>query len=493
MRTRDTPRTAPAPRTPARATSPGSSPPQGGSRRPGWALALLCAAQFMVVLDLSIVNVALPAIRTDLGFATQGGLQYVISLYALTFGGSLILAGRAADLLGRRRLFLAGLGVFGAASLGCGLATTPAALLASRAVQGLGSALVSAAALALVITLFAEGPERNRALGAWGAVGGAAGASGLILGGALTGLLGWPWVFYLNVPIVVGAILATPRLLRTGIGQADTHRLDLPGALTLTSGLGLLVFGLSRAEQAGFTAGSTLGLLATAVGLLVGFVAIEHRVPHPLVPVRLFRIPGIPVANLAGVLLTSIVASNLFFTTLYVQQVLQFSPLETGLAFLPNSALVLVGSAVATRLVTRLGSGPILVAGFGVLGIASVLLSTVSPGAAYTTHVLPGFALTGLGLGLAFVSVTIAATRGVEERDSGLASGVVNTAQQIGFAIGIAAVVAAAHALTAIDGTSGIAAQIASYSSGYLVDAAIAAVGIGVALLLVRTNHGNRR
>ncbi|WP_051580114.1 MFS transporter [Pseudonocardia acaciae] len=437
--------------------------------RPALVLVLLCAAQFVVILDTTIVNVALPSIQADLGFASPSDLQYVISLYALTFGGSLILAGRAADLVGRRRVFVTGLVVFVAASLACGLAAGPATLLAARAAQGVASAMVSAAALTLLTTSFPEGAGRNRALGAWGAVGGAAGASGLLFGGVLTDLAGWPSVFFINLPIGLVAAVSALRLLPGAPAAGRGRSPDLPGAVTVTAGLGLLIFGLTRAEQGGVLSGDTAGALIGSVALLAAFVLVERRVRAPLVRFGLFRVPGVAGANAAALLLNAIIASNLFFTTLYVQHVLGFTPLLTGLAFLPNSALVVAGSAVGSRLAGRLGTSPVLATGFGVLLVASLLLARVPPTAAsYPVHVLPGFALTGLGLGLAFVSVTIAATRGVDPRDQGLASGTVNTAQQVGFAVGIAAVVGAAGP---------------DQATGYLIDAALAAVALTLALV----------
>lgn len=465
------------------------APRAEGNRQKAITLVLLCAAQFMVILDTTIVNVALPSIGADLDLGGRSGLlQYVISLYALTFGGSLILAGRAADLFGRRRLFVIGLVAFALASLACGLASTPGLLLTGRALQGLAAALASSSALSLLTTIFDEGAERNRALGAWGAVGGAAGASGLIIGGAITDLLGWPWIFLLNLPIGLGVAVAA--MFRLSVDAADQpqrmRRLDLPGAITVTGALGLLVFGLTRSQHDGLLTASTVGLLAGAVVLLAIHILIERRVHHPLVAFRLFRLPGVAGANLTALLLTTIVASNLFFTTLYVQGVLGYSPLQTGFAFLPNSMLVVVGSALASRLLGRIGEGPILASGFTILAVASLLLTGISPDGAYLTDVLPGFALTGLGLGLAIVAVTGAATRGVDSHDHGLASGVVNTAQQVGFAVGIAAIVAAASAVTESGGMLGAVQQVSGYAFGYLIDAVIAAVAALLAIFLVR-------
>lgn len=446
-------------------------------------LALLCLAQFMVILDTTIVNVALPAIRSDLGFETGSGLQYVISLYALTFGGTLILAGRVADLFGQRRIFIAGLLVFAAASVGCGLAPTPAALLIARAVQGVGSAMTSAAALALLLATFSEGGARNRALAAWG-VGGAAGACGLILGGLLTSLA-WPWIFFINVPLALIAATGAARLLPgKPVDHAEGRRVDLPGAVTITTGLGLLILGLTRIEQHGLAAASTLLLLAGSLVVLAAFVLLERRALDPLVRFSLFRIPGVGAANLIFVAVTAVVASNLFFTTLYVQEVLTFTPILTGVAFLPNSCLVVLGSLTASRLLARTSPRAVLTTGLLILAAGSLLLSQIpAANPRYAIDVLPGFALTGLGLGLAFVAATTAATRGINDHDQGLASGLVNTAQQVGFAVGIAAIVAIATAVTHSASGPAIERVVAGYAAGYLCDAVIAGLTAIVTLI----------
>lgn len=450
------------------------------------ALILLCCAQFMVILDTTIVNVALPSMQTDLGFGSQAELQYVISLYALTFGGFLIPAGRLADLFGRRRIFVLGLVVFGASSLLCGFAANSGVMLTGRAVQGLGSAMVSPSALSLLTTLFAEGRERNRALGVWGAAGGAAGATGLILGGLLTAAVGWEWVFFINIPICVLAAVAATRLLPEGRVPGIPRTVDLPGALLITLSLGLLIFSLSQAEHTGLTDTLTMGLFLAAAVLLAVFVFVERRVAHPIVAFRLFRLPGVAGANISALLLNTVIASQLFFTTLYVQQVLGFTALQTGLAFLPNSALVLVGSALASRLVGRTGAGTMLAAGFALIGISALLLTGVDVNGNYAADVLPGFTLTGLGLGCAFVAVTVGATTGATEADQGLASGIVNSALQVGFAVGIAAVVAAAFALGSTSSAQEIVRAVSGYSAGYLIDALLAGLASVLALISVR-------
>lgn len=457
----------------------------------GWALFLLCTAQFMVVLDATIVNVALPAIQRDLGFASAADLQYTISLYALTLGGTLILAGRLGDLFGRRRMLVTGLLVFAAASLVCGAAPTPGVLLGARALQGVGSALMSTPALAMITSLFREGPERHRALGAWGGVGGAAGAAGLLVGGILTEFLGWPWVFWLNVPLGIACVIGMLRVLPgASTGGHRAGGLDLPGAVALTTGLFLLILGLGRVETDGPAAGSTLGLLGAAVVVLAVFGIVERRVEHPLVDFRLFTIPGVAAANVCALLLTTVLASGCFFATLYVQETLGFSPPATGAAFLPHSAAVLAGSALASRALGRHGPGRTLAGGFVALATAAILLTGLSPQGSYVVDVLPGFTLLGFGIGICMVAVTVAATASVAERDHALASGVVNTAQQIGFAVGIAAVVSVA---TAIGGGApgGPAEQaVAGYGAGYVVDAVLGLVGVGLALVIARATRG---
>ena len=423
---------------PERAGSTGTR--RNGAGRGVVVLVLLCTAQFVVVLDTTIVNVALPAVGAELGFTGEASLQYVLSLYALTFGSLLVFAGRLADLGGRRRLFTIGLLVFTAASLGCGFAASPAVLLAARSLQGAGAAFVSATALALLTTVFADGQARRRALGAWSAIGGAAGATGLILGGVLTDTVGWRWTFLINVPVGLCAALAAPRVL-PGARRLSAPP-DIPGALTGTAGLAAVIFGLTRGEQVGFTAASTVLLFAAGAALLAGFVLVESRAPSPLLPARLLRSDGVAVANLAMLALSGVVASALFFTTLYTQQVLGFSPLGTGIAFLPNSILVLAGSALASRLLDRVSARGVLAAGLAVVGAGSLLLAvTVSVEGSYLTTVLPGFALNGLGLGLSFVAATSAATSAVSGHHQGSASGLINTAQQVGFAVGLAALV----------------------------------------------------
>lgn len=452
-------------------------------------LTLLCAAQFMVVLDTTIVTVALPSIQAELGFATQTDLQYVVSLYALTFGGFLILAGRVADLYGRRRVFRIGLTVFSLASLACGLSPDAAVLLIGRALQGVGSAMISPAALSLIITRFPRSSLRNRALGVWGGTGGAAGAAGLIFGGVLTSSLGWAWVFFINVPIGVVAFVAAGRLLPKGRRTAVAGRLDVAGSLAVTLALGLMIFACSGTGERGWSDPFTVALLTAGLVLLAVFVAIERRVTSPVLDLRLFTRRELTGANVSALLLNMVIASHLFFTTLYVQRVLAFPALETGLAFLPNSALVLVGSALASRLATRVRLDRLLAAGFLVIAVSSLLLSRVTVPGDYLTEVLPGFSLAGLGLGIAFVAVTIGATRGVSTADQGTASGLVTSAQQVGFAIGVAAIVSVAMSAGHAGQAETVDSPIAGYSLGYVMDAALAGLAALLALVFLRARQ----
>jgi EmrB/QacA subfamily drug resistance transporter len=458
-----------------------------GTDRKGAALALLCTVQFMVVLDNAIGNVALPSIREDLGFA-EGQLQYVISLYALTFGGFLILAGRAGDLFGRRAFFIAGTAIFGAASLGCALADSKEMLLAGRAAQGLGAAFVSATALALISNIFAEGAERNRALGVWGGVAAAGAAAGMILGGVLTDAFGWEACFLVNVPIAVVAIAVAPALLPESRERGAGRRLDLPGAFAVTAGIGLLVYGLTRGQEDGFGSTVALVLLSGAALALVVFVVLETRVVgDPLVPFRIFRTPGLSGANLGSLALAMTIAGQGFFCTLYMQQVLGFSPIQTGLAFLPISLLALVGAGVASQLALRLGPGPVMAAGLGLAAAGCALLTGISAQGTYAADLLPGFVLFGIGLGLAFVSATIAATAGVADDEQGLASGLLSTSQQVGFAVGVAVLVTIAVARAdALGAGGGVESVLGGYRLGLWVAAGIALGGVPAALSIRR-------
>jgi EmrB/QacA subfamily drug resistance transporter len=453
--------------------------PAQTSRAKGFALALLAMTQFVIVLDASIVNVALPSIGRDLHFS-QDDLSWVVNAYTLTFGGFLLLGGRLADLIGRRRMFIGGLVVFSAASLAGGLAQSDIWLIAARAVQGLGAAIISPAALALVTTMFAEGTERNRALGVWGAVAGSGGAAGVLLGGMLTEWAGWEWVLFVNVPITLVAAVLAPRLLPES--RDDRPRVfDLAGAVSVTAGLALLVYALVDANQAGWGSTQTIGLGALAVALLAAFVVVERRTSHPLVPFAIFRNRTLRGADIVGLLIGMALFAMFFFMSLYLQQVLGYEPLKAGVAYLPLAFMIILSAGVASQLVTRIGFKRTLIAGLLLITGALVWLSQVSaPGGSYVGDILFPSLLVGVGLGLAFVPVTIAAVSGTRPDEAGLASGLINTAQQIGGALGLAVLVAVANGRTSDVVASGVRDPRVALTEGFQ-DAFL--VGAGFALL----------
>jgi EmrB/QacA subfamily drug resistance transporter len=440
-------------------------------------LLLLCGAQFMLVLDVSVVIVALTAIREDLGFAAAD-LQWVVSAYALTFGGFLLLGGRAADLLGRRRLFVLGLALFTVASLAAGLSQSATMLVVARAVQGLGGALVSPAALSLVTTLFHDGRERNTALGVWGAVAAGGGAAGVVLGGVLTQALDWRWVFFVNVPIGVLVLLLLPRRITETRGPRTS--LDLLGAATVTAALMALVYGLSRAERTGFADGTTLALLGGAAVLLVAFVLVEQRVAAPLVPLGIFRRRTMTGADIVALVLAAEIAALSFFGSLYMQEVLGFTALGTGLAFLPMTVVIAVVSQIGARVVGRTGTKPLLLSGLVVLALGLTWLARLPDRGSYAVDLLPGFLLVALGVGLGFVASTIAATANIPDDQQGLASGLVNTAQQVGSAVGLAVLATVAAAA----GTTASPAQ--GYRAAFTVGVGLALAGLLVAAVVLR-------
>ena len=451
------------------------------------ALALLAAAQFVVVLDASIVNVALPSIGADLHFS-QDDLSWVVNAYVLVFGGFLLLGGRLADLLGRRRLFLSGLILFAAASLAGGLATSAGWLVAARAVQGLGAALLSPAALSLVTVLFAEGSERNKAMGVWGAVAGAGGAGGVLLGGMLTEWAGWEWVLFVNVPIGLVAAFLAPRLLPESRNEGERH-FDVAGAVTITAGLSLFVYALVDANDAGWGSTQTLGLGAIAIALIAAFYVIERRQKAPLVPFPgIFRIRTITGINVAAVLVAASLFSMFFFISLYMQNVLGFSALEAGLAYLPLAVGIIITAGATAGLVTRFGFKPVLVSGLVVTAAGLVWFSQVDADGSYVADVLFPSLLAAVGLGLAFVSMTVAAVSGVETHEAGLASGLINTSQQIGGALGLAVLATVANSKiddVAASGASQAVALTEGFQSAFLVGAGIAIVGAILAQVLV--------
>jgi EmrB/QacA subfamily drug resistance transporter len=456
-------------------------------RRKWLALALLSAVQFMVVLDIAIVNVALPSIKVDLGFS-QENLQWVISAYALVFGGFLLLGGRAADLIGRRRLFFVGLVVFSLASLLAGLAWSEGSLISARAVQGLGAAIITPSALSMVSTTFVEGRERNIALGVWGAVGGFGAAAGVLLGGILTDGLGWEWIFFINVPVGAIAFLATPRLLSES-RDASVKSFDAAGAVLVTGGLSSLVYAITQAGQKGWLAGQTLGFFGVAVALLAGFGAWERRHPEPLMRFGILRTRTVSGANVAGFILGTATFSMFLMLTLYMQQVLGYSAMKTGVAYLAVAGTAILWSAVAAQLVTRVGVKPVLIAGMTALTGGLLYFTQVSVGGSYVADLLPGFLLIGLGLGFSFVPISIAALAGVQPAEAGLASGLINTSQQIGGALGIAALSTIATSRTDDAVASGSAlsgALVHGFTGAFVAGVVIAGVGIAAALTLIR-------
>ena len=419
--------------------------PVAANRR--WsALALIVTAQFMVILDVAIVNVALPSIKTSLDFS-QTNLQWVISAYAIMFGGALLLGGRLADLLGRRRLFIAGLALFSAASLLCGLAWSEGSLIGFRALQGLGGALLAPAALSLLMTTFAEGRERNLALGIYGAASGSGAAAGVLLGGLLTSYLSWSWIFFINVPVGAAAIALTPVLLRESRAELVRH-FDFAGAVSITSGLMLLVYAMTRATSDGWGSSTTLGLLAGATALVAAFVVIELRSPAPLMPLRIFRLRTLTGANVAMAIVGAVAFSEFFLLTLYLQDVLHYSAVQTGVAFVAFALAVVVVSNVAQVVVGRIGVRPTLTAGLLVSAASVAMLTQLPVDGHYFSDLFVPFVLGGAGMGLSFVPVTIASLTGVDRADAGIASGLINTSRQIGGAVGLAAVSAIAASST---------------------------------------------
>jgi EmrB/QacA subfamily drug resistance transporter len=456
------------------------------------ALVAIVAAQFMVVLDIAIVNVALPSIKSDLHFS-QEGLQWVITAYSILFGGVLLLGGRMADLLGRRRLFMAGVALFTLSSLLAGLAWSEGSLITFRAMQGLGGALLAPAALSILTTTFAEGRERNLALGIWGAVSGSGGAAGVLLGGVLTSSFSWSWIFFVNIPVGAAIVAASPWLLRESRAALDHRHFDVAGAVSVTAGLMLLVYAMTRAAEHGWGTASTIGLLAASAALIGAFVVIELRSKAPLLPMRIFRLRTLSAANLTGFLLGAAVFSQFFLTTLYMQEVLHYSALKTGVAYIALTLTIIVLANVAQVLVTRVGVRRVLPVGLALSTGALVLYTRLPVDGHYFWDLFPGFLLSGAGLALAFVPVSIAALTGVEAADAGIASGLLNTSQQIGGAIGLAAATTVATTFTNhyvqshVGSTVTGAALTHGYQIAFFVLAGIAAAGAVLSAMLIES------
>lgn len=459
---------------------------QGGRRWP--ALALLCAAQFVGVMNFQIVAIALPMIGQGLGFSSTG-LQWVISANALAYGGFVLLSGRAADLFGHRRLFRVGLALYAVASLACGLALSPPLMIAARTAQGLGTALFTPAALALLTDTFPDGPERNRALGLWGGAGPLGGIVSVLVGGFLATHLGWPWVFFLSIPIAVVAFGLAPALLPEHRSRQGPGSLDLAGAITGTAGIGLFVYGLTRVTGDRFSSLVSAVPIALALGLLATFVLIEARSADPILPLRIFRRRLLTGANIVAVLHGAATNTPIFFFALYMQQVRDASPLATGLAFLPCNLAVVAGAALGARLASRAGYWWTMAAGMGIVAVALPVLARMSIDGGYAGTLLPGLILWGSGLGVAQIGIIGAATTGVEATARGLAAGLLNTSAQIGTALGLACLVAVATARTEFlseDAAIGTAALVDGYRWAFYAGASLATLGVLVAFVIGR-------
>ena len=463
--------------------------PEMNERQKNRALLLLAMTQFVIVIDASIVNVALPSIGSHLHFS-QDSLTWVVNAYTLTFGGFLLLGGRMADLLGRRKMFMLGLVVFSLASLLGGLAQSEAWLIVARAVQGLGAAIVSPAALSIITNTFADGPERNRALGIWGAVAGAGGAAGVLLGGILTSGLSWRWVLFVNVPIGITAAAMAPRTLRESRREEAGDSFDIPGAVAVTGGLALLVYAVVDAVNVGWGATRTIVCLIVSVVLLIAFVAIEMRRSDPLVPFSIFRLRTLRGANIVGLLIGMSLFSMFFFISLYLQDVMHYSPIRTGISYLPLAVGIIITAGVASALVTKLGFKTPLIAGMLFIAGGLIWFSRVpGHGGHFYSDVLGPSLLAAVGLGLAFVPVTIAAVSGIQPNEAGLASGLINTSQQVGGALGLAILATIANSRTLdllhAGGVDRAVALTKGFDRAFLVGAGFAIAGAILAAVTI--------
>ena len=454
------------------------------------ALALVCVAMFMTVLDVSIVNVALPSIKTSLDVSDQS-LQWILTAYAITFGGFLLLGGRAGDVLGRRRMFMVGMALFSAASLACGLANSIGVLVAARAVQGTGAAIIAPATLSIIMTTFDEGAERNKALGVWGAMAGSGAAVGVLAGGILTKYAGWEWIFFVNVP--VGAfVLALTRPLVRESRITGLRGFDVGGAATITSSLALLVYAISKAPDVGWGSARTIGLLVASGVLLAAFIVIERRHPAPMMPFRIFRTKTLTGANVTGALLGAVVYANFFLLTLYVQQVLHYSALKTGLTFLFTAGTVIPVAGLSQALTTRFGPRPVMAVGLALITGGMLWYTQIPTNADFWTDLLPGYLMVGVGMAFAFIPMSIAALAGVAPHEAGLASGLINTSQQVGGALGVAVVstIAFTHFRTLLaSGHDEASALTGGFSLAFWVIAGVSAASVVTALALVRSQE----
>jgi EmrB/QacA subfamily drug resistance transporter len=453
------------------------------------ALLIVCLGDLMIVLDVTIVGVALPSIREDLGFS-ETSLAWVVNAYLLTFGGFLLLGGRLGDLFGHRRLFIAGIALFTAASLACGLAGSQAALIAARSVQGLGGAVVSAVTLSLIVTLFTEPAERAKAMGVFGFVAAGGGSIGVLLGGILTDAFAWNWIFLVNVPIGIAVVVLSLLVLPGGRGFAPHTRLDVAGAVTVTASLMVAVYAIVNGNEVGWTTARTLGLLAIAAALLGLFLVIESRVAAPLVPLRLFRLWNLSVSNVIGVLWAAAMFAWFFLSALYLQLVLGYSPLEVGLAFLPGNLIMAVLSlGLSAKLVMRFGIRKPLGVGLGLAALGLLLFARAPVDGTFVVDVLPSMILLGIGAGMAFNPVLLAAMGDVPQEEAGLASGVVNTAFMMGGALGLAVLASLAASRTdslTASGSSELVALTGGYHAAFLVGALFAGAAAAIGVLLLR-------
>jgi len=458
-------------------------------------LAVTVAAQFMVIVDVAVVNVALPAIKHDLHFS-QDSLQWVITAYSILFGGMLLLGGRLADLLGRRRLFMAGVAVFTISSLFSGLAWSESSLIVTRALQGLGGALLAPAALSIVVTTFREGRERNIALAVWGAASGTGGAVGVLLGGVLTSYLDWSWIFFVNLPVGVAVLAVSPWLLSESRVTVAHRHFDVAGATSITAGMMVLVYAITRASEHGWSNGMTVGLLATAAALIVAFLGIESRSPAPLLPLRIFRLRTLSAANATMLAIGATAFAQFFLITLYLQEVLRYSAIETGVAFIAITVTIVAFSNVGQMLTTRLGARPVLTTGLLLTAAGGALYAQMPANGAYFWDVFPGLVLSGIGLAFSFVPVMIAGLTGVQPNDAGVASGLINTSRQIGGSVGLAAVTTIAatastdyahsHAVLAFSGP----ALAHGFQVAFYALIGVALVGAAIAAAFVESKPG---
>jgi EmrB/QacA subfamily drug resistance transporter len=460
------------------------------SRTRWYALVVLCLGTLMIVLDTTIVNVALPSIRDDLGFSATS-LAWVVNAYLLTFGGFLLLGGRLGDLYGHRRLFLAGIALFTLASLACGLSTSQESLIVARAVQGVGGAIASAVSLSLMMTLFTEPADRAKAMGVFGFVASGGGSIGVLLGGVLTDVFDWHWIFLVNLPIGVAVVLLSLRLLPGRSGEAGTGRLDVAGAVTVTASLMLAVYAIVNGNQNGWTSAETLGLLAASVAVLALFIGIEARISSPLVPLGLFRSRNLSIANVVGVLWAASMFAWFFLSALYLQLVLGYTPLKVGLAFLPgNIVMGILSVGASAKLVMRYGIKRPLAAGLLVAATGLLLFARAPVGGSFVVDVLPAMVLLGFGAGIAFNPVLLAAMSDVEPEEAGLASGLVNTAFMMGGALGLAVLASLAASRTDTltgAGHNHLSALTGGYHAAFVVGAIFAAAAAMIGVTLLRT------